>query len=61
MDLLHQALNKGNLLKGIGKKTGGRGGMESVKVFSLMFSSQKHTFYMQTKWFEIAVFFKYNF
>merc|ERR1712008_252848 len=48
---------QGNLLRGINKKTVRR---EGISICLLMFSSQKQTYYKETKWFKIVVFFIYN-
>ena len=50
-------LNQSDLLRGIDKKTVRR---EGVLICFLIFTSQKLTFYKETKWFGISVFFIYS-
>ena len=51
---LDDTTDQGNLLMGIDKKTVRR---EGISISLLMFSSQSHIFYNETKQFKIAAFF----
>jgi hypothetical protein len=54
---LDDTTDQGNSLRGIDKKTVGR---EVISISLLMYYSQSHTFFNETKQFKITVFFRYN-